>query len=104
MTKVAVFSKLTARSGREDALARVLGELVERAATETGTLVYSLHRDQHDPAVHWFYELYLDEGALAAHREGPAVRWVMPQLGDLLAGPPDIVFAEPLRAHGIPDA
>lgn len=102
MAGVAVFSKLTARPGRADDLAALLAGLVNRASSEPGTVVYALHGDRAQPEVFWLYELYRDDDALGAHRDGDAVRWVMPQLGDHLAGPPEIIFTEPLVSHGLP--
>jgi quinol monooxygenase YgiN len=101
MAAIAVFSKLTARPGRDDELATLLAELVTRTSSEPGTAVYALHRDRDEHRTFWLYELYEDEGALDAHRDGAAVRWVMPLLGDHLAGPPEIVFTEPLTLHGL---
>ena len=41
------------------------------------------------------YEVYRDTIALSEHQDSDAVAEAFPLLGDLLAGPPEITYAEP---------
>jgi quinol monooxygenase YgiN len=101
MTKVAVFSRLRARPGARQRLIECLAPLVDAARDEPATERYVIHTSTTDPDVVWFYELYRDDDGLAVHRESAAVQQVVPQLADLLAEPPDISFATPLRGKGL---
>ena len=95
---IAVVAKLRAAPGKGDALAALLVELaaaVRRA--EPGCLLYRPHRSTKDPDVFVFYEMYVDDAALAAHGKTPHLaeyRARRDQEG-LLDGP---VEAEVLRA------
>jgi quinol monooxygenase YgiN len=93
---VVIFSRLRARPGERDRLVGVLAPLVEAARAEAGTERYVLHHSRDDADEVWFYERYADEDALAAHRDGPAVRSVVAHLDDLLAEPPAITYATPV--------
>jgi quinol monooxygenase YgiN len=77
--------KMTAQPGRRDELLAALQALVDGAADEPGTLVYSFHTVDGEPDVVCSYELFVDEDALAAHRDGPVVAGALPALGPLIA-------------------
>lgn len=101
MPKVAFVVKMTAREGKRDELVAGLGELAALAEREPGTEVYAVHVSAGEPAVVWTYELYADEAALAAHRDSEAVRAVARRMRDCVAGPPEILRAEPVRGKGL---
>jgi|SRR5678815_785057 quinol monooxygenase YgiN len=70
--KVTVVAKIRAAKGKGDALAALLTEqvgVVRKA--EPGCLAYRLHRAQDDPDLFLFYETYVDDAALDAHRKAP---------------------------------
>lgn len=101
MSKIAVIAKLTARSGRRDELVAALAPLSEAVEGEEGTQIYAVHLDAGDADVVWFYELYTDQDALAAHSGSEAMKAAGGALGELLAGAPEITLLSPVRAKGI---
>lgn len=67
-----VVAKIRAARGKGDALAALLAEqaaAVRRA--EPGCLVYRPHRSTKDSNLFLFYEVYVDDAALEAHRKAP---------------------------------
>jgi len=102
MSKVAVIAKITTVSGERDAVVEVLREVVAAVGTESGTLVYAMNTDRTNPDVIWFYELYTDEAALAAHGSGEAMKVAGPRLGGKMAGRPEILTLDLIAAKGLP--
>src|SRR5579871_5699398 len=101
MAKVAVVAKLTAAPGKRDEVVDVLREVVAGTDNEPGTLVYALNVEK-DSDVIWFYELYTDEAALAAHGGSEAMKAAGPKLADKLGGRPEIIQVVPVVGKGIP--
>ncbi|MBA3653533.1 MAG: antibiotic biosynthesis monooxygenase [Actinobacteria bacterium] len=101
MSKVAAIAKLTAAEGQRDALVKVMEQLVDAAADEAGTELYVLNLDTAEVDVVWFFELYSDSDALAAHGQSDTMKAITGQLGGLVAGRPELHFLTPHRAAGI---
>jgi quinol monooxygenase YgiN len=101
MAKVALVAKMTAAAGKREELIESFGSLYDTVAGEEGTEVYALHLDASDADVVWFYELYRDSNALAAHSTSEAMKAVGPRLGSLLAEQPELTFLTPVRAKGL---
>jgi quinol monooxygenase YgiN len=101
MAKVALLAKMTAAAGKRDELVEAFGPLYDAVAGEEGTEVYALHLDAADADVVWFYELYRDSDALAAHGTSEAMKALGPQLATLLAAKPELIFLTPARAKGL---
>jgi quinol monooxygenase YgiN len=99
---IVIFSRLRARPGRRDDLVAAFGALHDAVAAETGTSVFAMHVATDDPDVVLFYEAYADDAALERHQQGDALREVVPQLSELLAQAPEITYASPVRAKGLP--
>jgi len=95
---IVLFAKLTAQPGKRDELARGLDAIREEAASEPGTLVFTVHTARDDDAVVLCYEVYRDEAAMAEHREGKALLALMDVIGDLIAGAPEITYVTPVGA------
>jgi quinol monooxygenase YgiN len=72
---ITIVATLRAAEGKADALAALL---VEQAAVvrsaEPGCLIYRPHRSTRDPDVFLFYEQYVDDAAVEAHRKAPHLR------------------------------
>jgi len=101
MPKVAVVAKLTAAPGKRDEVVDVLKDVVAATEQEAGTLVYAMNVEK-DGDVIWFYELYTDEAALAAHGGSEAMKAAGPRLADKLGGRPEIIQVVPVVGKGIP--
>lgn len=95
-----VVAQLKARKGEEKKLEDALKEMIPSVADEEGTLVYTLHRSQKDPATFLFYEKYKDGKALKAHGETAHFRALGPKIKDFLDGPMQIDLYEEIG--GIP--
>jgi quinol monooxygenase YgiN len=102
MSKIAVFAKLTAKADKVDIVRETFEKLVESTASEDGTLLYGLHQDAGSAETFWFYELYADNDALAAHSGSAAMADAFKVLGDALAEPPMLVVTNPMKAKGLP--
>ena len=103
MAQMAAVAKLTAAEGKGDELAAVIAELVGAVgASEPDTLVYAAARDNDDPDVFWFYELYGSADAAAAHASGTALADAGQKMRGLLAGRPEVHRLSPIAATGLP--
>jgi len=100
--RIVIFSRLEAVPGRRDDLVAAFAALHDAVAEEPGTAVFAMHAAADEPDVLLFYEVYDDDAALARHRAGPAVRDVLPRLEGLLARPPEVSYAAPVRVRGVP--
>jgi quinol monooxygenase YgiN len=101
MSKVAVVAKITAAPGKRDELVTALAELVKATEDEPGTLIYALNTDKGNDDVVWFYELYTDDAALAAHSGSEAMKAVGRKLGGLVGGAPEITTLDVVGGKGI---
>ena len=99
MSKHSLIAKLTCTDGRADEFESALGDLIEAANEEAGLEVYSAHRDEGN--VYWFFELYTDDAAVAAHGKGDAMKQAMAATGGFLAGAPEIHRLTPVVAKGL---
>ena len=100
MAKVGMIAKLTAADGKREELIAAFDEYFPAVEGEPGTEVYILHEDVGDANVVWFYEVYTDEAALAAHGGSDAMKELGPKLGGLLAGRPELSMLRPRRIKG----
>jgi quinol monooxygenase YgiN len=93
VARVVIFARLTANPGMRDDVFAAFAPLLETVRHEPGTLTFAMHAARDDPDVVLFYEVYADDGALAAHQGSDALQAVVPTLGPLLARPPEISYA-----------
>src|SRR5215216_5373416 len=101
MSKVALLAKITAKEGQRDALATEFRAAFEHVAAEQGTLTYILHEDANEADILWFYELYTDQDALAAHGSSEWMKQLGPKLGPLMAGRAELIFLNPIGGKGL---
>ncbi len=99
---VAVVAKITAVPGKRDEVVDALRTVVAAAREEPGTLVYAMNVDKSDADAIWFYELYTDDAAFAAHGTSETMKSVGEQLRDKAAGRPEITVLELVEAKGLP--
>jgi autoinducer 2-degrading protein len=62
---------------------------------EPGCLRFNVLRDQQDPNVYYFFEVYRDEAALEAHRATPHYA-LWPAVADTLDGPTEAIRCSPV--------
>lgn len=96
MAKPSMFVKLSAQPGKRDELLAAFAPMLEAVASESGTLVYSIHTDKADDDAIWVFELYEDDAALAAHSSSAAMQALMGTMGPLLV---DAMLASTI-SHG----
>jgi quinol monooxygenase YgiN len=89
--EVVLFARFNAKEGKGEELAGILSELIEIVQREEGARFYALHRGTDLPDVVWFYEVYADQAALEAHGKYPEFGAVFARIGDLTAGPPELI-------------
>lgn len=102
MAKMAVMAKLVAKEGRGDDMAKALGKMIDAVQSEPGTEVYVMHRSAQEPDAVWFYELYADVDANAAHSSSDAMKEMFTDLADIIGGRPEITVLEPVAGKGVP--
>lgn len=100
VAKVSAMVKLVAKSGRAEELVSAFDPLFTEAEREPGTQFYSLNRSGSDPNTFWFYELYADDEALAAHSGSDAMKEAMNSFGSLVEST-EMIFGNLVRAKGI---
>jgi quinol monooxygenase YgiN len=92
---VTVIATLKVKAGSEAALEKAAREMIAHVkANEPGTLTYVLHRSTGDPTEFVFYEVYADQGALAAHGGSEQMQKFFGFAGGLLDGRPEIKMYE----------
>ena len=85
-----VVAKIKALPGKETEMEQALLDMIPKVKEEPGTLIYTLHRDQTDPAVFLFYEKYKDMDALVAHSSTPHFKALFKTIKPLMDGNPEI--------------
>ena len=100
MGKVCMLAKVVAHDGKGDELMAAFDSIFSQVQQEPGTEVYVLNRSAQDPNVFFFYELYSDGDALAAHGGSDAMKAAAPLFGPLIKESEMIVGA-PVKAEGL---
>jgi quinol monooxygenase YgiN len=93
-------AKLKAKPGMEKEVEEAARSMFPHVNSESGTLIYSLHRDVKDPAVFLFYEQYKDEEAFKSHCETPYFKKLFELLDGKLAEKPEETFYAVLDSLG----
>jgi quinol monooxygenase YgiN len=60
-----------ARPGEEEAVAAILSRFVPQARKEPGVCCFVIHQSRTEPSKFFFYEVFEDEAAFAAHQQTP---------------------------------
>ena len=94
---VTVIAKLKVKSGDEPAFQEAAQSMIAHVKdNEPSTHTYVLHRATSDPTQFVFYEVYIDQAALAAHAGSEAMKSFLATTGPLLEGRPEIGLFEEL--------
>lgn len=94
---ITVIAKLAIQAGKIDETITMLKAMMEKVATEEGTLLYSLNRNPTDPNTLVIVERYKDKDALSAHSSTPHFKELFAKLATVLAGKPDIAVMDELE-------
>jgi quinol monooxygenase YgiN len=96
MVTVALFVRLTAKPGKEGALAAFLRSGLPLAQAEPATTAWFALRL--GPRTFGIFDAFPDESGRQAHLDGPIAAALMANAADLLAEPPAIERADVLAA------
>ncbi|MBK5118254.1 MAG: antibiotic biosynthesis monooxygenase [Thermoleophilia bacterium] len=93
--EVVVVATVQVLPGHAEGLIEGFRPIVEGSHAEPGCLSYSLHRDKADPQRFVIVERWRSQEDLDAHFAQPHMAAIA-ELADSLAGPPEVVFSEPI--------
>jgi len=99
--KVAVFARIPAQPGKRDELVKAMQAAIDNAQSEAGTLTYILHTDDKQPDAVFFYEIYSDQDALAAHGSSDFMKEFGKSMRDLAGGRPELQILKPVSGKGL---
>ena len=99
-SQVVVVATVQVLPGHADGLLERFGEVIDGTHGEEGCLTYALHRDKADANRFVIVERWRSQADLDAHFGQPHMA-AMAGIADSLAGPPEVVFCEPIP-HGDP--
>lgn len=94
MKTITVVATFEARPGKEAELKSVLLSLVGPTRKESGCLNYDLHQLPENPARFLFHENWVSKAQLDAHLGNAQIQALLPRVGELCTGFPDIVVWE----------
>ena len=100
MSKVTLMAKLTAHEGKGDELAAAFDGMFAHVETEPGTEIYVLSRLADDPDSFFFFELYTDNDALAAHGSSDAMKAAGASFGPLIKES-ELLVGAPIKGIGL---
>ncbi|HEY2430256.1 MAG TPA: putative quinol monooxygenase, partial [Acidimicrobiales bacterium] len=95
-------ARITALPGKRDEVVAVLSEVVAAARDEPGTLLYAMNVDKAEEDVIWFYEVYADDAAMAAHGGSEAMKAAGGKLRDKAAGRPELHMLDLVDGKNLP--
>ena len=96
MPKVALFARLEAKPGKEDAVAKFLETGLSLVNQETTTPIWFALRL--GPTTFGIFDAFADEGGRKAHLNGPIAKALMAQAPELFSKPPAIEQIDVLGA------
>ena len=96
MPKVALFARLEAKPGKEDAVAKFLETGLSLVNQETTTPIWFALRL--GPTTFGIFDAFADEGGRKAHLNGPIAKALMAQAPELFSKPPAIEQLDVLGA------
>ncbi len=85
-----VVAKISAKSGEEEKLEKVLKDFVLKVKQEEETLLYIVHRSKNDSTKFFIYEKYTDMDAFVQHSQTPHFKELGGLLAPFLSGAPEI--------------
>ncbi len=82
-SRIYMFAKFHAKSGKEDVLKQRLLEMVAQTNKEEGCVFYNLHVDHQKSDIFYFMECWRDQAALDFHMNTPYVQAILRDSADL---------------------
>jgi quinol monooxygenase YgiN len=91
---VTLIAKVVAKAGQVEATKAGLQELVHHTTQEPGCLSYTLHQDQKDPRIFFFYEQFQDQAAFDFHAVQPYIASLNAKASELFEQSPQLHFVD----------
>jgi quinol monooxygenase YgiN len=91
---VTLIAKVVAKDDKVAAAKAGLQELVRHTSQEPGCLSYTLHQDQKDPRVFFFYEQFQDQAAFDFHAVQPYIAALNARASELFEQSPQLYFVD----------
>lgn len=98
MTEISTVAVITAKPGSGPVVEAALRELAAATHAEPECILYSLQRGLQDENVFVTVEKWQSQAGLDAHLASPHLAAALAASGEHLAGPPQIITAQPLDA------
>lgn len=94
MPDVIVIATAKAKPGKENELERALHEVAKPTRQQPGCMRFSLYRSEDDPGVIVGVERWKSKADHERHLQGPHFQKLAAAMGDIIAGPPQVVWHE----------
>jgi quinol monooxygenase YgiN len=88
-----VIARLTAKPDHAEALGKSLRQLIAPTLQEPGSIGYTLHRDNDNPAVWILYDAWASRAALDAHFQQPYMQELLVRAPEILTKEVEMAFA-----------
>jgi quinol monooxygenase YgiN len=96
---ITVVALVRAKPGEAARVRSALEKLVVPTHAEAGNAVYVLNADADDPNLFIFFENWESRAAFDLHLQAPHMQGFASEAGDLLAGPLELHFLEPIAGQ-----
>ncbi|MDF0732080.1 putative quinol monooxygenase [Pseudomonas entomophila] len=93
---ISIFATISPRPEHRDAVEQALREMVRHSRAEPGNLRYDLFLREGDVLAFDLFELYVDAGAVEAHRQSAHYQAYRAATAEWLAAPTQVHLARPL--------
>jgi len=97
VTPIHVFAKWKVRPGQLENVLSVLKELKAKTAQEKGNLFYQIHQDNSDPNTLILFEGYIDDSALAVHRNAGYYQQAVAESVPTLLADREVILTTPIE-------
>ena len=95
---ITVVAKIPVKEGKMGEALAAFGELMDKVASEEGTVMYSLNKDNANPNVLVVVEQYKDKAALDAHSSSVHFKTFFAAAAAFIGGKPEMTFMEQIRS------
>jgi quinol monooxygenase YgiN len=100
---IGIYIVFWAKPDKLEELVAAVSVMIKQVATETGTLIYGIHRVEGERLGVSVYELYTNSDALQVHSNSEELRVLRAKVGGLVASPPERHVFRPLpNGKGLP--
>ena len=95
---ISLFVKIPLKEGKAAEFTEAFKEIAAEVAKEEGNFLYSLNFAKDAPNTAIIMERYKDQDALTAHSQSDHYKAFASRIGELVAGPPNLLMMEEVCA------